>query len=50
MAVWRAGALDRHLGPGASAAKRAEHALADPGLLRALAAGAGFLAGVVDGG
>lgn len=37
-----AGALDRHLGPGASAAKRAEHALADPALLRALAAGAGF--------
>ena len=37
-------ALDRHLGPGASAAKRAEHALADPALLRALAAGAGFSA------
>jgi len=35
-------ALDRHLGPGASVTKRAEHALADPGLLRALAAGAGF--------
>lgn len=35
-------ALDRHLGPGASAAKRAEHALADPALLRALAAAAGF--------
>ena len=39
-----AGALDRHLGPGASAAKRAEHALADPALLRALAVGAGFSA------
>jgi SAM-dependent methyltransferase len=35
-------ALDRHLGPGASSAKRAEHALADPALLRTLAAGAGF--------
>ena len=35
-------ALDRHLGPGASVAKRAEHALADPAVLRALAAGAGF--------
>ena len=35
-------ALDRHLGPDASAAKRAEHALADPALLRTLAAGAGF--------
>jgi SAM-dependent methyltransferase len=35
-------ALDRHLGPGASVTKRAEHALADPALLRALAAGAGF--------
>jgi SAM-dependent methyltransferase len=37
-----AGALDRHLGPDASVAKRAEHALADPALLRMLAAGAGF--------
>jgi SAM-dependent methyltransferase len=37
-----AGALDRHLGPGASVTKRAEHALADPALLRTLAAGAGF--------
>jgi len=37
-----AGALDRHLGPDASATKRAEHALADPALLRTLAAGAGF--------
>jgi SAM-dependent methyltransferase len=35
-------ALDRHLGPNASASKRAEHALADPALLRTLAAGAGF--------
>jgi SAM-dependent methyltransferase len=37
-----AGALDRHLGPDASVTKRAEHALADPALLRTLAAGAGF--------
>jgi ubiquinone/menaquinone biosynthesis C-methylase UbiE len=35
-------ALDRHLGPEASVAKRAEHALADPALLRTLAADAGF--------
>ncbi len=35
-------ALDRHLGPGASVTKRAEHALADPAVLRALTAGAGF--------
>jgi SAM-dependent methyltransferase len=35
-------ALDRQLGPGASRAKRAEHALADAALLRTLAAGAGF--------
>jgi SAM-dependent methyltransferase len=35
-------ALDRHLGPGASIAKRAEHALGDKALLRALAVGAGF--------
>jgi SAM-dependent methyltransferase len=37
-----AGALDRHLGPDASVTKRVEHALADPALLAALAAGAGF--------
>ena len=35
-------ALDRHLGPDASVTKRAEHALADPALLRTLATGAGF--------
>jgi len=35
-------ALDRHLGPGASAVKRAEHLLADPTVLRALADEAGF--------
>jgi ubiquinone/menaquinone biosynthesis C-methylase UbiE len=35
-------ALDRHLGPDASVTKRAEHALADPALLRMLAAEAGF--------
>ena len=35
-------ALDRKVGPGASVTKRAEHALADPAPLRALAAGAGF--------
>jgi SAM-dependent methyltransferase len=35
-------ALDRHLGPDASRIKRAEHALADPVLLRTLAADAGF--------
>ena len=35
-------ALDRHLGPDASVTKRAEHALADPALLRRLVAGAGF--------
>jgi SAM-dependent methyltransferase len=35
-------ALDRHLGPGAAVTKRAEHALADPALLRTLAVGAGF--------
>jgi SAM-dependent methyltransferase len=34
--------IDRHLGPDASVTKRAEHALADPALLRTLAAGAGF--------
>ncbi|MGN6676600.1 MAG: class I SAM-dependent methyltransferase [Streptosporangiaceae bacterium] len=35
-------ALDRHLGPGASAVKRAEHLLADTTTLRALADEAGF--------
>jgi ubiquinone/menaquinone biosynthesis C-methylase UbiE len=35
-------ALDRHLGPDASVTKRAEHALADPALLRRLVAEAGF--------
>ena len=35
-------ALDRHLGPGASQTKRAEHALADPALLHGLAREAGF--------
>jgi SAM-dependent methyltransferase len=35
-------ALDRYLGPDASVTKRAEHALADPTLLRTLAADAGF--------
>ena len=42
-----ADALDRHLGPGASATKRSEHALADPGELRELAVAAGFGAPVV---
>src|SRR5450432_1246138 len=37
-----AGSLDRHVRPGASAAKRAEHALADTAELRALVAAAGF--------
>ena len=37
-----ANALDRHIRSDASAAKRAEHALADTGELRALVAGAGF--------
>jgi SAM-dependent methyltransferase len=37
-----ADALDRHLGPRASAPKRAEHALADAGELQGLVAGAGF--------
>ena len=36
------GALDRHLGEGASLAKRNEHSLADPEELRALLAAAGF--------
>jgi len=35
-------ALDRHVGPGASLAKRNEHSLADPDELRALFAAAGF--------
>jgi len=35
-------ALYRHLGPAASRTQRAEHALADPVLLRTLAADAGF--------
>jgi len=37
-----ADALDRHLGAGASRAKRHEHSLGDPNELRALFAGAGF--------
>jgi ubiquinone/menaquinone biosynthesis C-methylase UbiE len=44
-----ADALDRHVGPGASLAKRTEHALADPAELRALAAGAGFRDLVLSG-
>ena len=35
-------ALDRHVAPGASQSKRAEHALADPAELEALVARAGF--------
>jgi ubiquinone/menaquinone biosynthesis C-methylase UbiE len=35
-------ALDRHVGPGTSLAKRNEHSLADPQELRALLVGAGF--------
>ena len=35
-------ALDRHFGPGASRAKRAEHSLADVGVVRALFEDAGF--------
>lgn len=35
-------ALDRHIGPGASDTKRAEHALSDPAALRGLAAEAGL--------
>jgi hypothetical protein len=42
VALALAQALDRHLGPGTSVTKRAEHALADPALLRTLTAGAGF--------
>jgi ubiquinone/menaquinone biosynthesis C-methylase UbiE len=37
-----ADALDRHLGPGASAIKRSEHVLADADTLHRLVAGAGF--------
>jgi ubiquinone/menaquinone biosynthesis C-methylase UbiE len=37
-----AAALDRHIGPGASTAKRTEHALADTEQLRRLVADAGF--------
>jgi ubiquinone/menaquinone biosynthesis C-methylase UbiE len=37
-----ANALDRHLGPGASETKRAEHALADADELSGLVTGAGF--------
>jgi len=37
-----ADAVDRHVGEGASRAKRSEHALADPNELRALLDGAGF--------
>jgi SAM-dependent methyltransferase len=37
-----AGALDRHMRPGASAAKRTDHALADAAELRALVAAAAF--------
>jgi ubiquinone/menaquinone biosynthesis C-methylase UbiE len=43
-----ADALDRHLGPGASAAKRTEHALADTGALRALVERAGFAGVAID--
>ena len=43
-----AAALDRHLGPQASAAKRSEHALADADELRALADRAGFRDVTVD--
>lgn len=43
-----ADALDRHLGPGASAAKRTEHALADAGALRALVERAGFADVAID--
>jgi len=38
----RSDALDRHVAPGASQSKRAEHALADPAELEALVAEAGF--------
>ena len=42
-ATWAlAQALDRYLGPDASVTKRAEHALADPALLRTLTGDAGF--------
>jgi ubiquinone/menaquinone biosynthesis C-methylase UbiE len=42
-------ALDRHVGQGASAVKRAEHSLADTGELRRLAADAGFREAEVRG-
>jgi ubiquinone/menaquinone biosynthesis C-methylase UbiE len=41
-------ALDRHVGPGASVAKRTEHALADATQLRALVAQAGFRDVAID--
>jgi ubiquinone/menaquinone biosynthesis C-methylase UbiE len=41
-------ALDRHVGPGASLAKRAEHALGDTAELRALVDAAGFREIAVD--
>jgi SAM-dependent methyltransferase len=43
-----ADALDRHIGAGASAAKRTEHALADTAALGALLARAGFADIVID--
>jgi hypothetical protein len=43
VALALAEALDRHLGPGASAVKRSEHALADADELHRLVAHAGFL-------
>jgi ubiquinone/menaquinone biosynthesis C-methylase UbiE len=42
VALALAEALDQHLGPGASAVKRSEHALADPDELHRLVAHAGF--------
>ena len=47
MAKALADALDRHLGPGASATKRSEHALADADELRRLAAAGGLRDAVV---
>jgi ubiquinone/menaquinone biosynthesis C-methylase UbiE len=44
----RSAALERHLGPQASAIKRAEHALADRAALAALAAGADFAAVTIE--
>lgn len=43
-----AAALDRHLGPTASQAKRTEHALADTASLEALVAAAGFIDIVIE--